>query len=49
MEKMLFVFHNGEKLLKLVSQYFTIQETFDYKEFEDGDSIFVVAKNSETA
>lgn len=45
MEGMLFVFHNKDKLLKLVSQYFTVLETYEYKEFEEGDSIFIIAKN----
>jgi len=45
MEGMLFIFHNREDLTNLVSEYFTILETYDYKEFEDGDSIFIVAKN----
>ena len=45
MEGMLFVFHNRESLINLVSEYFTIIESYDYKEFEEGDSIFIVAKN----
>ncbi|MFW2441000.1 MAG: class I SAM-dependent methyltransferase [Arenicellales bacterium] len=45
MEGMLFVFHNRENLINLVSEYFTILEAYDYKEFEEGDSIFIVAKN----
>lgn len=45
MEGMLFVFHNRERLIQLISKYFTILETYDYKEFEDGDSIFVIAQN----
>lgn len=49
MEGMLFVFHNKEKLLDLVSQYFTILETYDYKEFDEGDSIFVIASNNKSA
>lgn len=49
MEGMLFIFHNREKLLNLISQYFIIIETFDYKEFEKGDSIFVVAQNNKSA
>jgi cyclopropane fatty-acyl-phospholipid synthase-like methyltransferase len=48
MEGMLFVYHKREKLLKLISQYFTILETFEYKEFEEGDSIFIVAQNNES-
>lgn len=45
MEGMLFIFHNREKLLALVSKYFTVLETYDYKEFEEGDSILIIAKN----
>ena len=45
MEGMLFVFHNRENLINLVSEYYTILDTYDYKEFEEGDSIFIVAKN----
>ena len=46
MEDMLFVFHHRAELIDLVSKYFTILETFDYKEFEEGDSIFIVARNN---
>ena len=49
MEGMLFVFHNREKLLELVSEYFTIVDTYDYMEFEEGDSIFIIAKNNKSA
>lgn len=45
MDGMLFVFHNRKNLLNLISKYFTICELYDYKEFEEGDSIFVLAKN----
>lgn len=45
MEGMLFVFHNRESLVNLISKYFTIKELYDYKEFEEGDSIFILAKN----
>jgi cyclopropane fatty-acyl-phospholipid synthase-like methyltransferase len=48
MEGMLFVFHNKEKLLNLVSQYFTILETYNYKEFEENDSIFILANNNKS-
>jgi ubiquinone/menaquinone biosynthesis C-methylase UbiE len=48
MEGMLFVYYNREKLLDLVSRYFTILETYVYKEFEEGDSIFIVAKNDKS-
>ena len=46
MEDMLFIFHNKENLLDLVSQHFEIVETYIYKEFEEEDSIFIIAKNS---
>jgi len=49
MEEMLFVFHNRDKLIELVSKYFTVLETYDYQEFEEGDSIFVIAKNNKFA
>lgn len=46
MEGMLFVFHNREHLVNLVSKYFSIKELYDYKEFEEGDSIFILAQNN---
>lgn len=49
MEGMLFVFYNRDRLIKLISKYFSIIETYDYKEFEDGDSILIVAKNNKSA
>ena len=49
MEGMLFVYHNREKLLKLISQHFTILQSFEYKEFEENDSIFIVAQNNKSA
>ena len=48
MEGMLFVYHNRTKVINLISQYFTILESYDYKEFEDGDSIFIVAQNDKS-
>ena len=49
MEGMLFVFYNRDHLIKLVSEYFAILEAFDYNEFEEGDSIFIIAKNNKYA
>lgn len=49
MEDMLFVFYDKKELLTMVSKYFTIRETYCYKEFEEGDSIFVVAENDKYA
>lgn len=49
MEGMLFVFHNREQLISKVDKYFSILETHDYKEFEEGDSIFILARNNKVA
>lgn len=49
MEDMLFVFYDKDELLTMVSKYFTILETVSYKELEEGDSIFIVAKNDKFA
>lgn len=49
MEGMLFVFYDRDELLSLVSKYFTIRKTYDYEEFEEGDSILIVAENDRTA
>jgi len=40
-----FRFHDRDALVRLVADYFEIIELLDYKEFEDGDSLFIVAKN----
>ncbi len=45
MEGMLFLFYDRDQLLDLISRYFSIRELYDYKEFEDGDSILIVAEN----
>ena len=45
LQGILFIFHSREHLLKLVSEYFTILELYDYKEFDEGDSILILAKN----
>lgn len=42
---LLFLFHSRESLLGLVGDYFEIVELLDYKEFEEGDSLFVIARN----
>lgn len=47
MHGMYFLFHDREKLLKLVSKYFNVIDTLDYMEFEEGDSIFIIAQNNE--
>ncbi|MBZ0265817.1 class I SAM-dependent methyltransferase [bacterium] len=45
MEGMLFVFHNRDQLLNMVAKYFSIVEAYIYKEFEQDDSVFILAKN----
>ncbi|MDA0992179.1 MAG: class I SAM-dependent methyltransferase [Proteobacteria bacterium] len=40
-----FKFHNRDELLALIGEYFEIVHVLDYKEFDDDDSLFVVAKN----
>jgi len=42
---MYFRFHDREALIRLVGEHFDIIEMLEYKEFEDGDSLFVVGKN----
>ena len=49
MEGMLFIYHKRKELLNLISKYFTILDTYDYEEFEEGDSIFIVAQNDKFA
>jgi len=49
MDGMLFRFHQRDELLALVSRYFTIRQTYDYKEFDEGDSLFIVAENDKYA
>jgi SAM-dependent methyltransferase len=42
---MYFRFHDRMELIQLIADYFEIIDTLEYKEFEDGDSLFVVARN----
>ena len=42
---MYFRFHNRKDLIHLIGDYFEILALLDYKEFEDGDSLFVLARN----
>lgn len=49
MEGLLFVFHDREYLINLISEYFTIVELYDYTEIEENDSIFIVAINNKEA
>ncbi|MCB1189022.1 MAG: class I SAM-dependent methyltransferase [Leptospiraceae bacterium] len=49
MEGMFFLFYNKEKLLSIVSKYYKILETYIYKEFEENDSIFIIAQNNKSS
>lgn len=40
------LYHQRDLLLSLISDYFEIVELLDYAEFEENDSLFVVAKNN---
>ncbi len=42
---MRFFFHDRDRLEALVSRYFTIRQSYLYKEFEEGDSVFILARN----
>lgn len=48
MEGLLFLFHNKQKLIHLISKYFNVIEAYEYKELEEGDSLFVIAENIST-
>nr|WP_256261078.1 class I SAM-dependent methyltransferase [Shewanella sp. NIFS-20-20] len=48
-QDMLFVFYDKNDLIALVSNYFTIRETFTYTEFDDDDSLLIVAVNDQFA
>ena len=43
-EDMQFYYHDREDLLDLIGKKYTILETIDYKEFEDNDSLLVIAE-----
>ncbi len=47
MNGLLFTYYNQEELLGIISESFEILSTLSYKEFEEGDSIFVVARLKE--
>ena len=47
MHGLLFSYYNQEELLGIISDSFEILSTLSYKEFEEGDSLFVIAKLKE--
>lgn len=48
MNGLLFTYYNKENLLRIISGSFEILSTLSYKEFEDGDSVFVIARLKES-
>jgi cyclopropane fatty-acyl-phospholipid synthase-like methyltransferase len=46
---LLFTYYNQEELLGIISESFEILSTLSYKEFEDGDSLFVIARFEDTS
>jgi len=44
MEGLLFTYYQQEQLLDIISQDYEVLSTLSYGEFEDGDSLFVIAK-----
>ena len=44
MNGMLFTYYRKDHLLKIISKHFTIVSTMSYQEFEEGDSLFVIAQ-----
>ena len=44
MNGLLFTYYKQEELLSIISDSFEILSTLSYKEFEEGDSLFVIAK-----
>ena len=47
MEGLLFNYHTKEELTSLISKRFEIIESYIYKEFEDDDSILIIAKKQQ--
>jgi len=43
MEGLLFKYYSKEQIVSIISEYFHVIDSLDYQEFEDGDSIFIVA------
>lgn len=44
MNGMLFTYYKKENLLRILSEYFEILSTLNYEEFEENDSVFVIAR-----
>ncbi|WP_028864031.1 class I SAM-dependent methyltransferase [Psychromonas aquimarina] len=44
MEGLLFTYYRKEQLIEIISEHFEILSTMDYQEFEESDSLFVIAQ-----
>lgn len=44
-----FRYHDRDELVRIVSEYFQIEELMDYAEIEAGDSLFVIARNGQAS
>ena len=44
MEGLLFSYYFKERLMEIISENFKVMSTMNYQEFEESDSLFVIAK-----
>ena len=44
MENIHFIYHDKKKLIKLIEEQYTILQSIVYKEFEENDSLFIIAR-----
>jgi SAM-dependent methyltransferase len=44
MEGLLFNYYSKQQIVSIISDYFNVTDTLEYQEFEEGDSIFIVAR-----
>jgi len=42
-----FRYHDRDELIRIISEYFQVVDLVDYAEFEDGDSLLVIARNGQ--
>lgn len=43
-----FRYHNRDELVRIIGEYFQVVELVDYAEFDDGDSLLVIARNGQS-
>ena len=49
MQGMYFHFHDRDELLDIIGEYFDVVDAIDYDEMEEGDSLFVIARNGQSS